>query len=445
MVIVNAPAANEGSKPSTPAKPSQPSKPAQRQVHISSGTGFVVSNNGLIVTNNHVIASTANSADHPYNYIVLQKKGNQVLMYQGVFVAQQPNADLAVIRCTGLKATPFQLLLPPPHETDEVYSAGFPGIADPGDTFGPFFAAILEKAVNSEASMQAGVDVTDLIKSNATWEGFIVPTVSNGKVEKITDVPGYTAGATGQIRVIEHSCNIRHGNSGGPLLNGGGQVLGVVGHSFVDKEAEDVESTAATSEVQKFLQANGITECTFTDKAWTPPVFDPKALIIGTAAAIALAIAGMTIALIRSGKRPREGVTYLLDELKKRGVSLRSSVLRSVPVPQPSTGNWQLVGRTPAGESLKLDITGGMFANSGDKLVLGRASNVCHLVVNDGAISRQHAHIRRTNSGFTVADRNSSNGTAVNGQFSRKPFVEMPLRVGDTITLGEVKLDFKQV
>jgi pSer/pThr/pTyr-binding forkhead associated (FHA) protein len=43
-----------------------------------------------------------------------------------------------------------------------------------------------------------------------------------------------------------------------------------------------------------------------------------------------------------------------------------------------------------------------------------------------------------------VADRNSANGTAVNGQFSRQPFNEVPLKDGDTLTLGEVMLDFSK-
>jgi len=66
------------------------------------------------------------------------------------------------------------------------------------------------------------------------------------------------------------------------------------------------------------------------------------------------------------------------------------------------------------------------------------------VVVDDGSVSKQHAQIRREGGSFMVADRNSSNGTAVNGQFSRRPFDEVPLKDGDTITLGEVKLDFSK-
>jgi pSer/pThr/pTyr-binding forkhead associated (FHA) protein len=67
---------------------------------------------------------------------------------------------------------------------------------------------------------------------------------------------------------------------------------------------------------------------------------------------------------------------------------------------------------------------------------------LCHVVVDDGSVSKQHAQIRKEGGNFMVADRNSSNGTAINGQFNRQPFNEVPLRDGDTLTLGEVKLEF---
>jgi hypothetical protein len=83
-----------------------------------------------------------------------------------------------------------------------------------------------------------------------------------------------------------------------------------------------------------------------------------------------------------------------------------------------------------------------MFTSNGNRIVLGRTAELCHVVIDDGSVSKQHAQIRKEGDNLMVADRNSSNGTAVNGQFNRRPFDEVPLREGDTLTLGEVKLDF---
>jgi pSer/pThr/pTyr-binding forkhead associated (FHA) protein len=63
-------------------------------------------------------------------------------------------------------------------------------------------------------------------------------------------------------------------------------------------------------------------------------------------------------------------------------------------------------------------------------------------VINDDSVSKQHAHIRKDGERFLVADRNSSNRTAVNGRFNENVFDEVPFKEGDTLTLGEVRLDF---
>jgi hypothetical protein len=108
-------------------------------------------------------------------------------------------------------------------------------------------------------------------------------------------------------------------------------------------------------------------------------------------------------------------------------------------------GRWQLVGRTPEGDTLQVEITDSMFTSNDNRLVLGRTVELCHVVIDTKSVSKQHAQIRREGSTFKVADRNSSNGTAVNGQFSRAPFDEVPFKEGDTLTLGDVKLDFSSV
>ena len=135
------------------------------------------------------------------------------------------------------------------------------------------------------------------------------------------------------------------------------------------------------------------------------------------------------------------------------GIALRSpktlrqplplSIKTAPPAPAlPGSDKWQLVGRTPGGRALRLEITDAMFSSNDNRLVLGRTGELCHVVIDDGSVSKQHAQIRKEGGNFMVADRNSSNGTAINGQLGRQPFNEVPLKDGDTLTLGEVKLDF---
>ena len=85
-----------------------------------------------------------------------------------------------------------------------------------------------------------------------------------------------------------------------------------------------------------------------------------------------------------------------------------------------------------------------MFSRKSSGLILGRSGELCDVVISDDTVSRQHAEICKNGAGFEVADRNSSNGTAVNGIFNRKPFERIPLNPGNTLTLGQVKLNFSR-
>jgi pSer/pThr/pTyr-binding forkhead associated (FHA) protein len=75
------------------------------------------------------------------------------------------------------------------------------------------------------------------------------------------------------------------------------------------------------------------------------------------------------------------------------------------------------------------------FEFTGDEVIIGRDEEDCDLVLpeEDTSISRQHARIRRTPSGFVLEDT-SSNGTFVNDQ----EFVQAstPLEDGDEICFG---------
>jgi predicted component of type VI protein secretion system len=110
--------------------------------------------------------------------------------------------------------------------------------------------------------------------------------------------------------------------------------------------------------------------------------------------------------------------------------------------PRPAAG-WKLTGRSPSnGRTLQVDFNESLFARHGGLLIIGRSPDLCHLVLETDDVSRQHAQIRKDGSRFLIADRNSSNRTAVNGKFTGAPFAEVPLVEGDTLTFGEVKVEF---
>ena len=87
--------------------------------------------------------------------------------------------------------------------------------------------------------------------------------------------------------------------------------------------------------------------------------------------------------------------------------------------------------------NLRLKVSAGNAAGTTieveDELEIGRAADGAGALAADVEISRRHARIARSGSGYTVEDLGSRNGTFLNGHRIEKP--EM-LGVGDEIQLG---------
>jgi len=64
-------------------------------------------------------------------------------------------------------------------------------------------------------------------------------------------------------------------------------------------------------------------------------------------------------------------------------------------------------------------------------LSIGRADQ-CDFIVDDPAVSRHHAVLRRTPDGWELCDAGSTNGTRINGWRIERA----ALRAGDELTLG---------
>jgi len=81
---------------------------------------------------------------------------------------------------------------------------------------------------------------------------------------------------------------------------------------------------------------------------------------------------------------------------------------------------------------------GGVFALDRDLAVLGRHPE-CDIVLDSGAVSRQHARIQRVDKRFYIEDMQSRNGTYVNGRQIRERHL---LNDQDRITLCDVVMVF---
>jgi hypothetical protein len=91
------------------------------------------------------------------------------------------------------------------------------------------------------------------------------------------------------------------------------------------------------------------------------------------------------------------------------------------------------------------DVRGTLVTSNGNSVSLTKAETTlgrlpeCDVVVDDPGVSRQHARIRRAETGFVLSDLGSTNGTFVNEQ----PVQDHLLADGDRITIGETLLVFR--
>ncbi|WFE38275.1 trypsin-like peptidase domain-containing protein [Micromonospora sp. WMMD998] len=143
----------------------------------SEGSGFVVSTDGHIITNDHVVA------DGPGRATVLFNDGSTAA---GTVVGQDPESDIAVIKVTRSGLTPVQF------GDSDALAVGDPVLA-------------MGSPLSLANTVTAGI-VSALDRTMQAGE------------------PG---GPTRYYAAIQTDAAVNHGNSGGPLVDGAGRVVGV--------------------------------------------------------------------------------------------------------------------------------------------------------------------------------------------------------------------------
>lgn len=74
-----------------------------------------------------------------------------------------------------------------------------------------------------------------------------------------------------------------------------------------------------------------------------------------------------------------------------------------------------------------------------DEIVIGRAQDA-HLQIDSTSVSRQHAAVRRSESGFSLVDLGSANGIFVNSERIERA----ELRDGDSVQIGDALFLYRE-
>lgn len=186
-------------------------------VGYSHGSGVAVAPD-KVVTNAHVVELSQRFPDNVLVGVV-PSEGDQSV--QGKVVAYDPQRDLALISFTGARLPPASFYTGPVGEGGPVTALGYPGNVD------------LATASSAE----------DYIRP-------MTPVRGEGVFSGLRQMSG--------VQVLLHSARIARGNSGGPLIDRCGRVLGV--NSALTRGDDGDSSFAfaiANSEVMAFLREAG--------------------------------------------------------------------------------------------------------------------------------------------------------------------------------------------
>lgn len=173
---------------------------------VGGGSGFLVSSDGYLVTNRHVVA------DEEAEYTVFTNEGKK---YDAKVVARDPALDLAVLKIDG---------------------SGFEYLA-----FG------------DSDKVQVGQTVIAIGNALAEFRNTVSVGVVSGLSRSITASDRMGGNAESLDQLIQTDAGINHGNSGGPLINLAGEVVGV--NVAMADGAENIGFALSSNSVKSIVES----------------------------------------------------------------------------------------------------------------------------------------------------------------------------------------------
>lgn len=348
------------------------------------GTGFFI-NDQYLVTNHHVIEPFLEFGAGADTEVIREdglvtRAYSEIRVYyesgrfiEAFLVTFDEDKDLAILKLDAptTERTALKLMIPNEEMVGtSVYAVGFPGIAE------NWFARATESWGKNDA------------------------TVTAGTISRL-----YTKSGTGQQN-IQTDCDIKHGNSGGPLVTSDGYVVGVSTWSVSNAgDMEQVNYAVNISEVVTLLTVFGIKHTLVT-----APAGNNTILIIAAVAAGLIAVALIVFFVSKNKKKKAAERVPVAPVLKP--------VIRSF-----SQANYGASAVVPA-----------------QPILVGR-NNVCALRFpsNTPGISGSHCSVQWDDAAqvFVVTDLSSTYGTYLMSGQRMQPNQPYRMRAGDKIYLGD--------
>jgi hypothetical protein len=347
-----------------------------------SGTGFIVDRQGHLLTNAHLVVDAK-------RLLALTLKGENRVSVVDV----DPLVDLALLKVEGASypALPFAKK-ENVQVSDEVVAIGFPGAADKGGT--------------------------------------TTPTINRGIIGKLTRIDlSIVPGRRHVAAVIQHDAAINHGNSGGPLVNECGQVVGVNVQKGLSEGGRSIGQIVAGDVVQGIFYAvdGSVAKAMLKRNGIAYREGEPDCSVSGTAASLLPSDRRyLWIVLLLLGVAAIWGWVYL--QAKSRSEAPKRRVRNSAEEPPL---------RLKSQQASLPDL-----ALAKGPRTLGRSSQ-CDIVLEHPFVSGRHLRLeRRGDDVVEVEDLGSKNGTWIDGQ-RLEPKRRREWKRGSVLRIGSKKVEYR--
>ncbi|MBN8911457.1 MAG: trypsin-like peptidase domain-containing protein [Rhizobiales bacterium] len=355
---------------------------------FSLGTGWIVSGRRIVITNNHVV-------DGGVSFHLAMMENGKPKVIEAKLLRRSPEKDLAVLQAVSdLPGKALPLADYDAKATTRVIAIGFPGTAD--------LALFNDASTGETKAVRFGLQDDDFYRP--TWtEG-----VASRNLSYFRSIDG---------PALQHSAPINQGNSGGPLIDSCGRVLGVNTIRAVEGDPQGVFYAIHPKEVTHFLAAahfsptlaSGV--CTITGPS-------SSALVLPmVAASLLIAAASLWLAYRRQVPavvKPLTAVARQVSRVAAGGAFGHAdravvAVRANRAAPAPDRGG-KIVTLTPKAAGPEFIIDRAKLDN-GQTLVIGRSSG-SDVVLPHESVSRRHACIWLDKAGtLWIEDLGSSAGT----------------------------------
>lgn len=360
------------------------------------GTGFFV-NDQYLVTNYHVIEvfdSLGAGTLIQQNVDGVQVSGRAKIYahydskdYEEAYLVGADSVkDIAILRLANPTTKRTPLTLKPPTDDmvgSSVYAVGFPGLAD----------NIYSDSVSS-------------------W-GINDSTVTSGTISRL-----FTQSGTGR-RSVQIDCDIKGGNSGGPLVDGNGAAIGVNTESVSDGSGA-INYAVSIEEAIQLLEQYRVGYTLFSEESgasvsgWKNGISTDMAVAIAVAAVAIIAAVVLAVLLLRK-KKPD-------------------------PTPAPVPAAPVVPQKVPTIRSCAKINYGDHVSVSGQPVMIGRSSACGLRFPNDApGVSGSHCSVQWDGRAgdFIVMDLNSTYGTFLMSGQKMTPNTPYRMRPGDRFYLAD--------